>query len=145
MKKLLSLLVVFFAFVGMSMAQNGAEINFEKDTHNFGKIAYMSDGTYEFVFTNTGNEPLIISSCKGSCGCTVPVWPKEPIMPGESNVIKVKYDTKRAGKPFKKSVTVNSNASTAQKTIYIKGRVGEKPSDDAFPAKKSSDFSPAAG
>jgi hypothetical protein len=144
MKKLLSLLLVFFAYIGMSLAQSGAEIYFEKDEHDFGTIEYMGDGTYEFVFTNTGDEPLIISSCKGSCGCTVPVWPKEPILPGTSNVIKVKYDTKRAGRPFSKSVTVSSNAKTATKVIRIKGRVADKPEEVSSPVRKNSAFSPAA-
>ena len=59
----------------------------------------------EFVFTNIGKEPLIISKAKGSCGCTVPEWPKEPIMSGETGVIKVNYDEKRIGS-FNKSITI---------------------------------------
>lgn len=125
MKKTISILILFFACIGMTYAQQ-AEISFEKETHDFGTIAYMGDGSYEFAYTNTGSEPLVISNCKGSCGCTVPEWSKEAIMPGQTGVIKVKYDTKRAGKAFHKSVTVSSNASSGEKVIRIKGSVAEK-------------------
>ncbi|MFT6677827.1 MAG: hypothetical protein ACJAZG_000491, partial [Granulosicoccus sp.] len=77
----------------------------------------------EFLITNDGNEPLIISNAKGSCGCTVPEWSKEPILPGESSIMKVKYDTKRVG-PINKSVTVNTNAvNSPTKVLRIKGKV----------------------
>src|SRR5882672_1505850 len=70
-----------------------AEMTFDTDVHDFGSIEYAGNGTYEFKFKNTGKEPLIISDAKGSCGCTVPTYPKDvPIKPGESNVIKVTYD-----------------------------------------------------
>lgn len=107
------------------VAVAGAEIEFEKETHDYGTIKQNANGTYEFKFKNTGTQPLMISNAKGSCGCTVPEWPREPIAPGESGVIKVKYDTKRVG-PFSKSVTLQSNASTnPTKTIRIKGTVEE--------------------
>ena len=69
--------------------ENGPQISFENTTHDYGEIELNSDGAYDFVFTNTGNEPLILSKPRSSCGCTVPSWPKEPILPGESNTIKV--------------------------------------------------------
>lgn len=115
-----------------------AEITFEKDIHDFGTIEYEGNGTYEFKFTNTGKEPLIISDAKGSCGCTVPTYPKNvPIKPGESQVIKVTYDTKRPGS-FTKTVTINSNAKTPQKVITIKGLV-QAAAPDAFPVGKKDD------
>ena len=101
---------------------NAPEITFESETIDYGKIEQGADGVREFKFTNTGKSPLIISNARGSCGCTVPTWPKEPIKPGESSVIKVKYDTKRSG-PINKSVTITSNASTPTKVIRIKGYV----------------------
>ena len=101
MKKLI--LGIVFAVAG-TFASQAQEISFEKEIHDFGTFEQHGNGTYEFKFTNTGDAPLIISNSKGSCGCTVPVWPKEPIAPGASNVIKVKYDTKRVG-AFNKSVT----------------------------------------
>jgi hypothetical protein len=111
-----------------------AEMSFEKDVHDFGTIDYAGNGTYDFKFKNTGTEPLIITDAKGSCGCTVPTYPKNiPIKPGESQIIKVTYDTKRAGN-FTKTVTINSNAKTPQKVITIKGIVQAAPIEESFPA-----------
>jgi len=137
MKKLLfTLSLVCTAFIGMNSAsaqavQSGAEIKFEQETIDYGTIDQYADGVREFVFTNTGNEPLVISSARGSCGCTVPTYPREPIAPGESGKLKVKYDTKRVGK-FTKSVTIQSNAVTEPtKVLRIKGDVIAKPQGEA--------------
>lgn len=103
--------------------EKGAKIEFVKETIDYGTIKNGANGTREFEFKNTGNAPLIISNAVGSCGCTVPEWPKEPIAPGKKGVISVKYDTKRTG-PFNKSVTLTSNAvNEPSKVIYIKGTV----------------------
>ena len=119
MKKLI--LGIVFAVAG-TFASQAQEISFEKEIHDFGTFEQHGNGLYEFKFTNTGDAPLIISNSKGSCGCTVPIWPKAPIAPGASDVIKVKYDTKRIG-AFNKSVTITSNAKTeATKVIRIKGK-----------------------
>ncbi len=116
-----------------------AEMTFDTDVHDFGTIDYAGNGTYEFKFKNTGTEPLIISDAKGSCGCTVPTYPKNiPIKPGETQAIKVTYDTKRAGN-FTKTVTINSNAKTPQKVITIKGIVSAAPTDEAFPSNGKKD------
>ena len=96
----------------------------EKEVHDFGKMKQHGDASTVFSFKNTGTEPLIISNAKGSCGCTVPTWPKEPIKPGESSVIKVKYDTKRLG-AINKSVTITSNAATPTKVVRIKGKINK--------------------
>mgnify|MGYP000359684087 CR=1 FL=1 len=101
---------------------NAAEITFEKEVVDYGTIEQGADGVREFKFTNTGKEPLLISNARGSCGCTVPTWPKEPIKPGESSTIKVKYDTKRLG-AINKSVTITSNAASTTKVIRIKGKI----------------------
>lgn len=136
MKKLLfSLTMMFIAAISMkAVAQevvNGAKIEFEKEVHDYGDVKYAGDGTCTFEFKNTGNAPLIISNAKGSCGCTVPEWPKEPIAPGATSSIKVKYDTKRPG-PINKSVTITSNAvNEPTKVIRIKGTVGPKPETGA--------------
>ena len=90
---------------------NAPEIAFENEMHDYGTIKQGADGTCEFKFKNTGKDPLIISNAKGSCGCTVPTWPKEPVMKGQTGVIKVHYDTNRVG-AFTKTVTLNSNAKT---------------------------------
>jgi len=120
---------------------SAAEIAFTKDLHDFGTINKGDNGTVEFTFKNTGKEPLIIANAQGSCGCTVPQWPKEPIAPGASAAIKVTYDTKRVG-AFTKTVTITSNAQTSSKTITIKGVVNDVPVEETFPAKKQSAGSP---
>jgi hypothetical protein len=115
---------------------SGAKIEFKKDTHDYGDIKYGADGACTFEFKNTGNAPLIISNAQGSCGCTVPEWPKEPINPGKTAVITVKYDTKRPG-AINKSVTITSNASNEPtKILRIKGNVGAKP-ETAAPVNTS--------
>lgn len=115
----------------VAQTETGAKIEFTKETHDYGTIKNGADGTCSFEFKNTGNEPLIISMAKGSCGCTVPEWPKEPIAPGAKASIKVKYDTSRAG-AINKNVTITSNAvndgydavtKVSTKVIYIKGTV----------------------
>lgn len=100
----------------------GPGILFESETIDYGTIQKNADGKREFVFTNNGNKPLIITNATGSCGCTVPSKPAEPIMPGAKGVIGVKYATDRVG-PFTKTVTVTTNASETPKTLTIKGNV----------------------
>ena len=89
-----------------------------------------------FCFHYTGTEDLVISNAKGSCGCTVPSWPREPIAPGKSGELKVKYDTKRIGL-INKSVTIQSNATNHPvKIIRIKGEI-KAPDNSASPIKPS--------
>lgn len=103
--------------------ENGPVITFEKEVHDYGTIKQGSDGNIDFKFTNTGNAPLILSGAKGSCSCTVANYPKEPIAPGESGVIRVKYNTERVG-PINKSATVTSNAvNSPTMVLRIKGNV----------------------
>jgi hypothetical protein len=142
MNKIFSLLAVLFITVSFATAQDiqftayksgdftkaasaeekeGSKMN-QSDAiatdWNYGSIKNASTGYRYFKFTNTGSGPLVISAAKGSCGCTVPTWPKEPIMPGESDFIKVKYDTKRTG-AFTKYVTLTTNAQ-ANTTTRLK-------------------------
>jgi hypothetical protein len=102
---------------------DGAGIVFVTETIDYGTIAHNADGKREFVFTNNGTKPLIIVSTNGSCGCTVPTSPKEPIAPGAKGTIGVKYATDRIG-AFTKTVTVTSNANgQTTKILTIKGTV----------------------
>lgn len=103
---------------------NAPEITFEKELIDMGTYKQHDDASSrcEFIFTNTGKEPLIIEKAKGSCGCTVPEWPKEPIAPGETAVMKINYDEKRVG-PYTKSITITSNAKTSPKIVKVKGKV----------------------
>ncbi|HKR06819.1 MAG TPA: DUF1573 domain-containing protein [Bacteroidia bacterium] len=115
---------------------NAPEITFESDIHDFGTLEFGGNGVYNFKFTNTGKSPLIISNARGSCGCTVPKWSKEPIKKGEAGEINVSYDTKRPG-PFTKTVTITSNAKTASKVITIKGVVqSQEETESTTPFKK---------
>jgi len=111
---------------------NAPEITFEKEVHDYGTIKQGADGGCEFKFKNTGKEPLIISNARGSCGCTVPQWPKDPILPGQTGVLKVNYDTKRVG-PINKTVTITSNAKTSNKTVRIAGTIEAVPTEETMP------------
>ena len=111
---------------------NAAKFKFETEVLDYGTIEHNADGNREFKFTNTGKEPLIISNAVGSCGCTTPNWPKEPIKPGGTGVIKVKYATDRVG-AFEKQITLTSNADTPSKVIKIKGVVKPDPTTGTTP------------
>ncbi len=114
----------------------GAAMEFESETIDYGTIEQNSDPYREFTFTNTGTEPLIISNARGSCGCTVPTYPTDPIMPGETANIKVRYATDRIG-PFTKYITLTTNAAEPTKKLMIKGKVLEAPKEESVPANKS--------
>ena len=86
---------------------NLSEITFSNLEYDYGTIMKGADGSCEFKFKNTGNEPLILSNVHASCGCTIPSWTKEPVMPGKEGVIKVTYNTNRIG-AISKSITVES-------------------------------------
>lgn len=156
MKKIILTLGLVGAFSAVSFAQEVkkdaaptasvapqslADIKFEKMVHDYGTIKQGDNGECVFKFKNNGKEPLIITMCQGSCGCTVPQCPKDPILPGKSGEIKVKYDTQRVG-PISKSVTVQSNAKSGMQTIQIKGNIEPKPVEEAFPQNKPSQGAP---
>lgn len=140
MKKLIVGLFALLCFNGLGFAQatsptqtsnpqaapvvdkNAPELIFETTEHDFGKIPFGGNGTFEFKFKNMGKNPLILEKVQASCGCTTPSWSKEPIKKKESSEIKVQYDTKRVG-PFTKSVTVVSNAKNSPSVLIIKGEV----------------------
>jgi hypothetical protein len=103
---------------------NAPEFKWDGTTLEYGTVTKgdESGATREFKFTNIGKSQLIISSCRGSCGCTVPTCPTEPIQPGTKGTIKVHYDINRVGE-FTKQVTVTSNAKTPNETLKIHGTV----------------------
>jgi hypothetical protein len=105
---------------------NAAEFKWESTTIDYGTVnkGDENNATRYFKFVNTGKSPLIISSCRGSCGCTVPQCPTEPIMPGKGGEIKVHYDINRVG-AFTKTVTVSSNAKNPNETLKIQGTVND--------------------
>lgn len=122
MKKIV--LVLFVGLLGLSLKaqDSAAKIEFKSETVDYGEIEKGSDGIRVFEFTNTGKAPLIISDVRSSCGCTIPKKPEDPIMPGKTGEIQVKYDTNRVG-PIRKAITVTSNADTPTKILKIKGEV----------------------
>lgn len=115
---------------------NAPEITFDKTVHDYGTVPYKGDGSCEFKFTNTGKEPLILTNVRSSCGCTVPKWPREPVLPGQSDVIKVEYKTNRIGR-INKTITVQSNASNNTVVLRIKGQV-LKPDAETTPENSGS-------
>lgn len=105
--------IVTFQLVGQPSNNNPkeafAKMTFAATTVDYGIISKGSEPTRTFNFKNTGNAPLLITDAKASCGCTVPTFPKDAIMPGESSTITVRYDTNRIG-VISKSITITSNA-----------------------------------
>lgn len=126
--KNLMLVVSFFWILTLSLsAQNQVpaktdSLIFAKTVHDYGTIKQGANGDCEFTFTNKGKEPIVLNNVRSSCGCTVPQWPREPILPGKSGSIKVTYDTKRMG-PINKSVTVLSDAANSSVVLMITGNI----------------------
>ncbi|MEL7021356.1 MAG: DUF1573 domain-containing protein [Bacteroidota bacterium] len=98
-------------------------ITFAETEFNFGTVTEGEKVSHTYSFTNTGAEPLILSNAKGSCGCTVPQWPKEPIAPGESGEITVEFNSKNKKGQRNQKVTVTANTNPAQTVILLKGNV----------------------
>ena len=138
MKKSIFGLFLIFALVQVTIAQNtpapnesqiesivmvnGPTMEIESLVLDYGTIEHNSEPLRVVKFTNTGTEPLVIKNARGSCGCTVPVWPKEPIMPGEESKIEIRYATNRVGK-FSKTVTITTNEIGDPQVITVKGHV----------------------
>jgi len=113
--------------------KNAPDFKFDVEQYNFGTIKQGESVNYDFNFKNVGKEPLIISEAHGSCGCTVPVWPKEPIKPGETAQIKVTFNSTGKMGMQDKTVTITSNAKETSKVLHLKGNV-EAPPATATPA-----------
>ena len=111
----------------LAIAQNPAQIKFDKTTHNFGTFSEANPVvSCVFTFTNVGEQPLVVNQAIASCGCTVPEYTKEPIKPGEKGEIKVTYNGE--GKfpgHFKKSITVRTNGAVEMTRLYIEGDMTE--------------------
>lgn len=117
--------------------RTNAKMEFKSLTVDYGTIEFDSDPLRIITFTNTGTEPLIIKNARGSCGCTVPTWPKDPIAPGQSSTMEVRYDTKRPGR-ISKSITINTNEGPETHTIQVVGEVLPKKEEKAVPAAEPS-------
>jgi hypothetical protein len=139
-----------FVFTFSAMAQdaktvNGPQIKFDKETHDYGKVPINGDGNCVFTFTNTGDEPLVLSNVRAGCGCTVPQWPREPVLPGESAEIKVRYTTLNRAHTINKTIVVTSNSLTKNTVVLrIAGEVVAAV-EQAMPEKPKSEVSVPSG
>ena len=147
MKRFFALFALFTCLTFALNAQTTAAaeetteaMTFETKEIDYGTIEQNSDPYRTFTFTNTGEEPLLITNAVGSCGCTVPSYSKLPVAPGESGEIKVRYATDRLGK-FRKRVTLTTNVSEEPVVLTIMGEVLEKPAQpEAVPAGEAGMF-----
>ncbi|NTW31974.1 MAG: DUF1573 domain-containing protein [Bacteroidetes bacterium] len=153
MKKLFILSISIFTFIALNAQtaikstttppvksdKNGAEITFESLVHDYGTVQKGADGNCEFQFTNTGKEPLILSDVKSSCGCTVPSWTKEPVLPGKTGIIKVNYTKTNVVGTISKQITVTSNATTETVVLSIKGTVVDNTPAEVVPVKQTNE------
>ena len=131
-KAILSGVFVLGAALAMVAQQkeifNGPAIQVDKEVHDYGTIQKNADGACEFIVTNVGTEPLVIEKCKGSCGCTVPTCPKEPIQPGGEGEIKVVFNSRGKKNKQTKRVTITANtAPEAQTVLTISANVTPAP------------------
>jgi len=104
---------------------NAPVISFEEMLFDYGTIEQGGDGNHNFIYKNTGKEPLILSKVRSSCGCTIPEWSRVPLLSGEQDTIKVTYDTRRLGR-FSKTVSIFSNAKKEMEVVRIQGEVVAK-------------------
>lgn len=96
---------------------------FNEEKHEFGKIIQGEKVSYSFIFKNTGGSDLIISSAQGSCGCTVPTYPKDPVKPGQEAKIDVVFDSTGKSGLVEKTVTLTTNCNPSTKTLTISSTV----------------------
>ncbi|GAB2580766.1 DUF1573 domain-containing protein [Spirosoma areae] len=122
MKRTLFFASLVLLAASMAMTVPAAVFNWRNATHDFGRIVQSKPVTAEFVFTNKGELPLLISRAQGSCGCTGVDYPKAAIIPGQSGTIKATFNAASLG-TFNKSVTVESNADGGVTVLYFKGEV----------------------
>jgi hypothetical protein len=127
--------IIIININALAQTNLNAVIEFEESTIDYGTIEKGADGVRIFKFINSGNTPLVINNVKASCGCTIPKKPNKPILPGDSGEIEVKYDTRRV-MPFKKTISVSSNAVNSTVLLTIKGKV-EDNSQPIINKKKS--------
>ena len=148
MKKTLVTLLLAIGFGAGVMAQDGqtktevsqtggSKIKFEKTQHDFGTIEEGTKATVTFTFTNTGTEPLVLTSVRASCGCTTPTWTKEPVLPGQTGEIKAVYNSQGRPGNFTKTITVKHNGQGATEYLTIRGHVKKKPAQPTSPVQVS--------
>jgi len=153
MSKYITLLLVCFFAIGLNaqiqptkithpsaekeVNPNGPIMEFESKSVDYGTIEQHGEPLRVVKFTNTGKEPLVIKNCKGSCGCTVPQWPKEPIMPGETGEIEIRYATNRLGK-INKTVKVTTNEGSEPHVLKVIGNILKADEEESVPKAEPS-------
>jgi hypothetical protein len=113
---------------------DAGKFKFEEETHDFGEVNEGPLAEYDFEFKNTGKKPIVISDAHGSCGCTVPTWPHDPILPKQKAVIHVAYTTNGRPGQISKDVIITSNAQQSPMRLHITGNVKPKPAAPVAPA-----------
>jgi hypothetical protein len=117
-------LLLLFVLIPASGQSGKPVINFPEKEFHFGTLKTTAGVvSHDFVFSNTGKIPLIINEVKASCGCTVPEWPREPVLPGKKGIIKVTFDPEKQSGSFTKTIQVSSNADVPLVTLLINGVV----------------------
>ena len=106
---------------------------FKEETHDYGEVPEGPLAETDFEFKNVGKKPISITEAHGSCGCTVPKWPQEPILPGKKGVIHVANTTQGRPGMIMKEVTINSNAQQSPMVLHIRGTVKPKPVEAVTP------------
>lgn len=105
------------------------EMTFAETEYDFGTVTEGEKVTHTYTFTNTGDEPLILSNARGSCGCTVPEWPREPIAPGGEGEVTVVFNSRGKGGDRNQRVTLTANTDPAQTFLSLKGTVDKADAD----------------
>jgi len=118
-------------------SEGGPIMTFETMDVDYGTIKQHGEPLRVLNFTNTGDEPLVIKNCKGSCGCTVPEWPKEPIMPGEEATIEIRYATNRLGK-INKTVKITTNEGDVPHVVRVIGNILKEEEEQSVPTAEPS-------
>ncbi|MFN8308877.1 MAG: DUF1573 domain-containing protein [Chitinophagales bacterium] len=117
---------------------NAPKIKLLEESFDFGTVVEGPQVTHDFKFRNDGKEPLVLSNVRASCGCTVPTWPKEPVLPGKESVISATYNTQGRVGNFTKTITIESNASEPSKVVTIRGEVIRPEDDKSIPLARPS-------
>lgn len=128
MKRLTLYMFMLILSIGYASAQAKADIKFDKTSHNFGEFS-ENDPVVScvFTFTNVGDVPLVIHQAVASCGCTVPEYTQEPVMPGKTGTVKITYNgTGKYPGHFKKSITLRTNAKTEMMRLFVEGDMTAK-------------------
>ncbi|EJX06243.1 secreted protein containing DUF1573 [gut metagenome] len=123
-----NVLSIFFLLSVVLTAVAQPRISSNKETHDFGQIEWKHPATVEYIITNTGNQPLVLTNVTTSCACSVADWTKEPIAPGAKGVVKATFDAKALGH-FSKDVGIYSNASPHLVYLHFMGEVVQEIKD----------------